>query len=220
MFDSNWDLINGEDAHAIEVLNQASQVNLIEAILRFLTHHDETSGPSCGICPDQAVVRELHRTGTLLLLMTPGVYRQPGCDVYVPRPDGTRHQAPAPERLEDLMAEFESELRAMWPTATAAEIAAFSLWKINWVHPFKNGNGRTARAFAYTCVCLKAGQMLPGVETMIHLIDKTRPAFYDCLAKADRSFEQDGVPDLVPLRAYVLELLVQQISSIPGPSGP
>ena len=218
MFDSNWDLINGDDAHAIEVLNQASQVNQIEAIVRFFTHHDQSPGASCALCPNQNILRELHRTGTLFLLATPGAYRPEGCEVYVPRQDGSKHQAPSQDKTQGLMDEFEAELQAMWPNATAIEAAAFALWKINWIHPFKNGNGRTARAFAYTCVCLKAGMMLPGVETMVDLITKNRPDFYACLAVADATFEETGAADLGPLQEYLMGLLVRQLESIPAPA--
>src|SRR3569833_2104108 len=148
MFDANWELINGDDAHAIEVLNQASQVNLIEALLRYLSHHDQTPGAGCGLHPNQSVLRELHRTGTLLLLQQPGFYRLG--NVFVLRRDGDRYDPPDHQLVPTLMNEFEEDLAGRWADSSAVSLAAFSLWRINWIHPFKNGNGRTARAFAYT----------------------------------------------------------------------
>jgi hypothetical protein len=29
------------------------------------------------------------------------------------------------------------------------ELAAYGLWRLNWIHPFVEGNGRTARAVCY-----------------------------------------------------------------------
>ena len=45
------------------------------------------------------------------------------------------------------MAEFFKEMEQLWKTGDALDTASFALWRINWVHPFKNGNGRTARGF-------------------------------------------------------------------------
>lgn len=39
MFDTNWELITGDTAHDIEVLNLANQANVIEALVRFFLHH-------------------------------------------------------------------------------------------------------------------------------------------------------------------------------------
>ncbi|MFX9016038.1 Fic family protein, partial [Acinetobacter baumannii] len=46
-----------------------------------------------------------------------------------------------------LVQEFFEELINIWRTGDALDATAFALWRINWIHPFKNGNGRTARAF-------------------------------------------------------------------------
>lgn len=211
MFDSNWDLINGQDAHAIEVLNQSSVANVIEALVRYLQHHDPSPGHACELCPNQEILKELHRTGTLLLLRFPGSYRT--CDVQVRRRDGQIFYPPAHADVPAQMEAFERDLHARWGLADPVEIAAFALWRINWVHPFKNGNGRTARAFAYACICLKFGAMLPGTSTMIDLITRSREAFEDALAHADASFAHTGAADLLPLRAYLDGLLREQLLS-------
>lgn len=211
MFDTNWDLINGQDAHGIEVLNQSSVVNLIEALVRYYQHHDPSPGHACAIAPGEFVLTELHRTGTLLLLRHPGQYRIG--DVQVGRRDGQMFYPPGHSYVRRLMGEFATEMSQRWPTATAVQIAAFALWRINWVHPFKNGNGRTARAFAYACVCLKHGTMLSGAVTMIDLITQSRDEYEVALGHADKTFEDHGVADLGPLEVYIDGLLRTQILS-------
>lgn len=215
MFDANWDLINGADAHEIEVLNQANQANVIEALVRFLTHHDNSPGAACAIPPGQAILLELHRTGTLLLLKQPGNYRT--CDVRVNRRDGGRYDPPVHAVVPGLMDAFEAEIAAMWLNASAVQVASYALWRINWVHPFKNGNGRSARAFAYACVCLKYGFMLPGSVTLIDLITGQRDEYEAALAHADQALADSGVVDLEPMNAFVERLLIMQLESIPGP---
>jgi Fic family protein len=217
MFDANWELINGADAHEIEVLNQANQANVIEALVRFLTHHDQTPGAECAIPPGQEILLELHRTGTLLLLRQPGRYRT--CDVLVRRRDGGEYHPPAFAAVPGLMEAFEAEMAAMWPNASAVQVAAYALWRINWVHPFKNGNGRTARAFAYACVNLKYGFMLPGSVTLIDLITSNRDEYEAALAHADQAIAAAGVADLDPMHAFVERLLRAQLESIPAGQG-
>lgn len=211
MFDSNWDLINGEDAHEIEVLNQSSVANLIEALVRFLQHHDPSTGAACELCPNEQVLKELHRTGTVLLLELPGEYRT--CDVIVRRRDSAVFEPPVHADVPALMVDFVQSLHERWGREDAIQIAAFALWRINWVHPFKNGNGRTARAFAYACVCLKFGAMLPGTMTMIDLITKTRDHFEQALAHADNTLAQSGSADLQPLARYLEGLIRDQLLS-------
>jgi len=213
MFDANWELINGTDAHEIEVLNQANQANVIEALVRFLTHHDQTPGAACAIPPGQSILLELHRTGTLLLLRHPGSYR--ACDVLVRRRDGGEYHPPAFAAVSGLMDAFEADIAAMWPNASAVQVASYALWRINWVHPFKNGNGRSARAFAYACVNLKYGFMLPGSVTLIDLITSNRDEYEAALGHADQTMAATGAPDLGPMNLFVERLLRAQLESIP-----
>ena len=41
-------------------------------------------------------------------------------------------------------------------------LPAYALWRLNWIHPFVEGNGRTARGACYYLICLKQGRLLPG----------------------------------------------------------
>ncbi len=213
MLDPNWDLIDGEAAHAIEVLNYANQINVIEALFRFAMHHGGTDKlGGCKNWPNDQACCELHRTGTLFLLKAPGVYR----DVPVEVGNGTEvfYVPPPHEQVPVHMKTFFDELNAMWASASPVEVGAFCLWKLNWIHPFKNGNGRCARAFTYACLCLKFGMMLPGRSTVIDLVMADRGPYESALRAADKSLKETGVPDLGPMESYMHTLLIKQLSSI------
>lgn len=215
MRDDNWELVNGPDAHHIEFLNFANQVNAIEALFRLLTASYGTNvGNGCKAPPSARALKALHHTGTLFLLNNPGEYRD--TEVHIERGDGTIvHKPPACTEVEAHMTSFESDLSAMWETADAIAVASWCLWRINWIHPFKNGNGRSARAFAYACLCLRFGFMLPGTPTVIDLIMGSKPEFEDALRRADETFEESGSPDLAPMNTYIEKLVIKQLSSIP-----
>ena len=213
MKDDNWELITGDDAHEIEVLNYSSQVNVIEAMVRFIIHHGGTGNDGCPHHPNENSLRELHRTGTLFLLREPGQYRNEG--VVVAAGSVVIHTPPEYERVPDHMADLFAELTGMWARTSPIEIGAFLLWRVNWIHPFKNGNGRTARAFCYACVCLKFGFVLPGTLTLIELVMQNRGEYQDALKIADNAYEASGVADLGAMNTFVERLLREQLSSIP-----
>jgi Fic family protein len=154
MFDTNWEMINGPDAHSIEVMNAANQSNVLDGLLTFLMAHKGPNRNSNPPMPDEAALCELHRAGTLFLLAEPGVYRN--IEVIVADAAGkTRHQPPPWPYVGGFMQHFFRDLSCVWTSGDALDVAAYALWRINWVHPFRNGNGRTARAFSYACLCLK-----------------------------------------------------------------
>jgi Fic family protein len=214
MNDDNWDLINGSDAHDIEVLNYSNQINVIEALFRLVTYHGKQVNGA--VLPNTTALRELHHAGTLFLLEKPGAYRT--VEVHVGDATGNVvFQPPPVADVAALMEAFDNELIAMWPDASPPHVAAFVLWRINWIHPFKNGNGRTARAFAYACLCLKYGLMLPGTTTVIDLITQSREDYEKALRIADQSFKDTGTADLSAMEQYLERLAILQLQSAPIP---
>jgi Fic family protein len=217
MLDSNWDLIDGEVAHEIEVLNYSNQVNVIEALVRFLMHHHPGGEKGCAAAPHINVVREFHRTATLFLLEKPGDFREE--EVLVKSSSGVIvHEPPTHTEVQLLMEMFFADITRRWSETDAIEMASYALWLINWVHPFKNGNGRTARAFCYACLSLKLGFVLPGSPTVIDLIMQNRRDYQLALKSADIGYGANGQPDLTAMQNFVGRLLVEQLSTVPEPS--
>ena len=212
MIDDNWELISGETAHEIEVLNYSNQVNVIEALVRFLMHHAGPSENGCKLSPNLTVLSEFHRTATLFLLEKPGAYRD--SEVVVQKGGVVVHTPPTYDLVEQEMESFAATMLGRWPQLSAVEVGAYTLWYINWVHPFKNGNGRSARAFSYACVSLKMGFVLPGAPTLIDLIMQNRDEYESALKSADITYGANGEPDLTLMIAFVERLLVEQLSSV------
>lgn len=211
MLDDDWEAISGDAAHSIEALNLASQINLIRSYIQFYMHHHAGSGRACLRPPDRAVLSELHRVGTFLLLHRPGEIRE--TNVVLGNDLATVFRPPGHGEIGFWLDAFFGRLAEMWRTRSPLAIAAYVLWKINWIHPFSNGNGRTARAFAYLCVCLRYGFEPPGPKSLIALILRERARFEAALREADRSFAEFGQPDLLPLQVFLEGLLVEQFES-------
>jgi Fic family protein len=214
MNDDNWELMDGSAAHEIEVLNYSNQVNVIEALVHYFMHHYTGTDGACTHYPGEWTLKEFHRTATLFLLRKPGRFRD--VEVAVRTHGGTVVHTPPPvPEMQGHVDAFFGILSAQWNKKTAAEIGGYGLWMINWIHPFKNGNGRTARAFCYACICLKYGFTLPGSPTVIDLIMQNRNEYQDALKKADEAFEAGNPPDLTMMVDFIDRLIAEQIGSLP-----
>ncbi len=214
MLDSNWELINGPPAHHIEQLNAANTINVLEALVTFLINFNQPD--SLPWAPNEMAFRELHRCGTLFLLDKPGEYRDVPVQVANALTGHVVYQAPPPDEVPKLMAEFFEELTRVWSDGDALDAAAFALWRINWIHPFKNGNGRTARAFCYACLNARLGVILPGTTTVIDQIMLTRPDYEAAIRVADQAVAANSsARDLAQMKDYLNQLLQIQMSSVP-----
>lgn len=93
--------------------------------------------------------------------------------------------------------------------------AAFLLWRVNWVHPFFDGNGRIARELSYLALRVGNGlDRISGTPTIPELLDlKYRDKYYKYLEEADRAWTVELVPDVRKLESLISTLLVEQIES-------
>jgi Fic family protein len=216
MRDTNWELISGDDANEIEVLNLANQANVIEAVVRFYNHHKGDGANGCKVPPDMGILKEFHRTATFLLLQNPGEFRKGQVHVANKKTGEVAYLPPKADEVRAHLTKFFEELDERWSVERHLNVGAFALWGINWIHPFKNGNGRTARALAYACISLKLGFVLSGSPTIVDLILQNQAEYYAALRSADLGYENLGKPDLVPLTAMLQRLLIQQLETIPA----
>jgi Fic family protein len=122
-----------------------------------------------------------------------------------------RHRPPHFREVPNLMDQFVSMLHENWdihPHPTY--LPAYALWRMNWIHPFIEGNGRTARAACYYLICLRAGQLLPGKKIVPERIRENRGPYYAALQAADRHWEE-GDFDVSELAEYLQGLLAAQL---------
>jgi len=90
-------------------------------------------------------------------------------------------------------------------------LPAYALWRMNWIHPFIEGNGRTARAACYYLICLRHGGLLPGNKIVPERIRENRQPYYEALKAADRKWNE-GQLDVSLLATYLEGLLKSQLS--------
>ena len=155
----------------------------------------------------QTVIKAINYHAIACLHPTAGEYRP--CNVSV-----GGYAPPEPHRIITLMDDFVNEVNRYWDENDGVVLAAYVLWKLNQVHPFINGNGRTARAACYFVLCVKSGAWLPGKVILPELIRKSenREVYYKALEHADKEAANLNVA-LSPLITLLNRLLEEQISS-------
>jgi Fic/DOC family len=119
----------------------------------------------------------------------------------------------------DEMNLFIERLHGQWAHFDPLEAAGYALWGVNHVHPFCDGNGRTARALMYYVLCKKLGQWLPGTTTVMELIrNDTHDEMCNIMQHMHNSKEPGTMKtDLVPITAFLNNLVLEQLATVPNP---
>jgi Fic family protein len=120
------------------------------------------------------------------------------------------HVPPHFKEVPELVDDFVAFIHENWWELKATELAAYSLWRLNWIHPFVDGNGRTARATAYFLLNARFGRILPGQKTVPERIRENRAEYENALKDADRAWE-DGHLDFGRLENFIATLLMKQL---------
>ena len=125
------------------------------------------------------------------------------------------HVPPHFDRVSDEMDRFLSVVHENWTVIDNPMILpAYALWRMNWIHPFIEGNGRTARAACYYLICLKFGRLLPGARIVPERIRENREPYVAALRAADEA-GAEGHFDVNQLAGYLGDLLKGQLSNTP-----
>lgn len=156
------------------------------------------------------VIKALNFQAITCLHTNAGEYRP--CKVVV-----GNHEPPAHYRVDALMEDFVNLTNRNWDSTDPVALAAFVLWRLNYIHPFINGNGRTARAASYFVLCVKLGGWLPGKTILPELIRRERPVYVQALQAADQSY-LNGNLDLKELHTLLAKLLEEQINGAEQPT--
>jgi fido (protein-threonine AMPylation protein) len=123
-----------------------------------------------------------------------------------------RHVPPHYDDVPDEMDRFISVVHENWTVIdNPLTLPAYALWRMNWIHPFVEGNGRTARAACYYLICMKQGRLLGGDKIVPERIRENREPYYTALKAADDAWDA-GHFDVNQLSRYLGGLLRDQIT--------
>jgi Fic family protein len=121
------------------------------------------------------------------------------------------HVPPHYDMVPDEMDRFISHVHENWYLYTPVEIAAYTLWSMNWIHPFVEGNGRTARAACYYVLCVRHGALLGGKKILPERIKENRDGYEAALSHADEKWDE-GHLDFSRMEDYLAALVEAQLN--------
>jgi Fic family protein len=123
---------------------------------------------------------------------------------------GSGHQPPEEAFVSEEVELLCDYVNEHWHRASAVHLCAYVLWKLNWIHPFSDGNGRTARAVAYVVLSIKLDSLLPGAPTIPEQIAGDKAPYYTALESADLGLKSGRV-DVSVLENMLEGMLAKQL---------
>lgn len=199
-------LVRGEEerarAEAANGLRQAARVS--DMVLASFERQPFRLRPSA--------ILELHREALDGLSHYAGTWRP--ADVEI---NESKHVTPPAAAVPSLVEEMCEYVNDNWERRPALHLASFIMWRLNWIHPFTDGNGRTSRAVSYLVLCCRSKALFPGSNTIPEQVVRNRGPYYSALEEADARFQlhrdagHDGFPDNVVLE---MERLMQAMLAV------
>ena len=123
-------------------------------------------------------------------------------------------QPPPHDQVHALVQEMCDYINANWTAKKPVHLAAYAMWRLNWIHPFFGGNGRTARALSYLVLCVALQFVLPANQkTIPQFIEENRIPYTSALRAADKAWV-DGRLDLSVMEKLLGDLLALQLVSL------
>ena len=189
-----------------EIARRESE-NAVAQFDRVLDMVDEIARGSRPFRLRPSMVLDLHRIALDGLSAYAGNFRPSGVEIGL-----SKHTPPPAHLVASLIEEMCDYVTDHAEDSEALHLCAYVMWRLNWIHPFTDGNGRTSRALAYYVLCGKLGYLLPGRATVPEQIAADRKPYYSALEDADRH-QQSGRIDLSALEALLDGCLATQLLS-------
>jgi Fic family protein len=155
-----------------------------------------------------SAILSLHRRALEGISSFAGVPRPGGIEIK-----GSKHQPPGAHLVAELLEQLCDHINENWAKSSPLHVAAYTLWRMNWIHPFVDGNGRTSRAVSYLVLCVRLGYVLPGTQTIPEQISRNKDPYYKALEAADQA-NAAGKIDLSEMEKLLESLLAAQLVSV------
>jgi Fic family protein len=155
-----------------------------------------------------SLILSLHREALAGISSYAGNYRPGNVEI-----EGSKHEPVGAHLVPELLEELCDYINDRWEGSSAIHLAAYAMWRLNWIHPFAAGNGRTSRVLSFVVLSVRLGAVLPGTPTLPELIVDHRAASEDALDQADAAWKE-GAVDVTAMERLLESLLRRQLARV------
>lgn len=180
-------------------------VRQFKAALEFIRFHIQR--PSNVFRLTQSLIVDLHHKALDGIHPLAGTYRNSSVAI-----GQSRHVPPRHVDVPDLVADMCDFVNQNWEQKNAIQLSAYVLWRMNWIHPFADGNGRTSRVVSYVVLSSKLNSLLPGTPTIPDQIAADKAPYYSALERSDDSWKRN-ILALSDMEAMLEKMLARQLLS-------
>lgn len=154
------------------------------------------------------LIQELQSVAVRGLEPSPGVYRTTPVRI-----EKSKHQPPEAHLVPNLVIEMCEYVNDNMHEKTPFHLAAYLMWRHNWIHPFTDGNGRTSRMISYAVLSILLGYELPGTPTIPDQIQTDRTGYFFALEAADEAWRADNL-DVSVMENMLKSMLGRQLLAV------
>jgi len=154
-----------------------------------------------------SLICSLHREALDGLSSYAGVFRPGGVEI-----GKSEHEPPPAHLVPELVEDLCDYVNDHWENSTALHLAAYVMWRLNWIHPFADGNGRTSRTVSYVVLAIRAGFVPSGSPTIPDQIVQNRAPYFEALEAADESWK-GKILDVSKMESLLETLLARQLKA-------
>ncbi len=155
-----------------------------------------------------SAITALNRVALEGLSKLAGVYRPAGIEI-----GGSKHTPPGAYLVPELVEELCDYVNSNWGRSPV-HLAAYVMWRLNWIHPFVDGNGRTTRTTSLVVLCVRLGYRVPGSNTIPEQISRNKKPYYGALELADAAYEREKRTDVSAMETLIGSLLANQLAAV------
>jgi len=155
-----------------------------------------------------SAVMALNRRALEGLTKFAGIYRPTAIEIH-----GSKHNPPGAHLVAELVEELCDYVNTNWDRSPI-HIASYVMWRLNWIHAFVDGNGRTTRVTSFVVLCIRLGYRVPGSPTIPELITRNKKHYYAALEQADAVYQKQNKIDVRAMEELLGSLLAEQLASV------
>ena len=155
-----------------------------------------------------SAIMQLNRVALEGLTRYAGIYRPAAIAI-----GGSKHTPPGAHLVPELVEDLCEYVNANWDR-TPIHLASYVMWRLNWIHPFVDGNGRTTRTVSFVVLCIRLGYRIPGSPTIPEQIARDKKPYYSALEVADTVFKTEAKIDVSAMETLLEKLLANQLAAV------